>query len=263
MNKILLFIPGYNCQNQITRVLSQLDESILKFIDEIIFINNRSTDNTEDAVRKFILEHQDMPIKILRNKENYNLGGSHKIAFRYAIDNDFDYIVVLHGDDQGNIKDFYDILKSSTYEKYDSILGARFKRNSKLIGYSKFRIFGNKVYNFIFSLALFQPIYDLGSGLNMYKVSSLKNCYYEKFPDNLTFNYCMIMAANYYKQNIKFMPISWREDDQVSNVKMVSQAFSVLSLLMKYFFARGRFIKLELRQKEFLKYEYDDVTCLQ
>ncbi len=263
MDKILLFIPGYNCENQITRVLSQLDSNILNYINEIIFINNRSTDNTEETVRDFISQHGNMPIKILRNRENYNLGGSHKIAFNYAIDNVFDYIVVLHGDDQGNIKDFYRILEDRTYKKYDAVLGARFKKNSKLIGYSKFRIFGNRVYNFLFSLALFRPIYDLGSGLNMYKVESLKNHYYDKFPDNLTFNYCMIMAANYYKQNIEFIPISWREDDQVSNVKMTSQAFSVLFMLIKYCFMRGKFIKSNLVQKEILKYNYDDVTCLQ
>ena len=27
--KILLFIPGYNCENQITRVLDQVDEEVL------------------------------------------------------------------------------------------------------------------------------------------------------------------------------------------------------------------------------------------
>ena len=48
--KILVFIPGYNCEKQIVRVLKQFDENVLKHIDEIIFVNNRSTDNTEKAV---------------------------------------------------------------------------------------------------------------------------------------------------------------------------------------------------------------------
>ena len=45
-DKILLFIPGYNCEKQIIRVLKQLDKQVMKYIDEIIFENNRIKDNT-------------------------------------------------------------------------------------------------------------------------------------------------------------------------------------------------------------------------
>lgn len=260
MDKILLFIPGYNCENQITRVLSQIDESILKYVNEIIMVNNISTDNTEKKVLEFIDQHPSMPLKLLRNNENYGLGGSHKIAFNYAIEKKFDYIIVLHGDDQGNIHDLMSILEREEYKNYDCCLGARFMRESKLQGYSKFRTFGNIVYNTLFSLVVRRKIYDLGSGLNMYNVDMIKDKFYLKFPDKLTFNYCMILAADYYKHNISFFPISWEEDDQVSNVKMFSQAVNVLGMLFRYFIKRGKFIKSELREKP--KSEYSaKVIC--
>ena len=49
-DKILLFIPGYNCEKQIIRVLGQLDESVMKYITQVIVVNNQSTDNTEEVV---------------------------------------------------------------------------------------------------------------------------------------------------------------------------------------------------------------------
>ena len=52
MEKILVFIPGYNCENQITRVLDQFDDEVRKYLKDIIFVNNRSTDNTEKRVFK-------------------------------------------------------------------------------------------------------------------------------------------------------------------------------------------------------------------
>jgi len=61
-------------------------------------------------------------------------------------------------------------------------------RGSKLQGYSKFRTFGNKVYDFLFSLGCRYKVYDLGSGLNMYKVSILRDKFYIKYKDNLIFN---------------------------------------------------------------------------
>jgi len=256
--KILLFIPGYNCENQIIRVLKQLDEKVMKIIDEVIFVNNRSTDNTEENVKKFKEKNKIKYLKILKNDQNYGLGGSHKVAFKYAKEKKFDYVIVLHGDDQGEIHDILSLLETNEYKKYDSLLGARFMRNSKLLGYSRFRTFGNRVYNLLFSIVVGKRIFDLGSGLNIYKVSSLKSEYYKKFPDNLMFNYCMILATKYYKQNIKFFPISWREDDQVSNVKMVNQAINVLKILFKFMFNKN-YINSEFRNKPVLEYTAKEV----
>lgn len=248
-NRILLFIPGYNCEKQIVRVLSQLDEEVFQYIQEVIMVNNRSTDDTEQVVLDFIADNPMIPVKLLRNNDNYGLGGSHKVAFRYAAENNFDYVVVLHGDDQGNIKDLLPLLQKGSYKHYDCCLGARFMRGSRLEGYSAFRTFGNVVYNFLFAGVIRKRVFDLGSGLNLYKVSMLESRFYEKFPDNLMFNYCMVLAASYYKQKFCFFPISWREDDQVSNVKMFNQAITVLKMLYSYAMDHKTFMQEEHRDK--------------
>ncbi|WP_099466987.1 glycosyltransferase family 2 protein [Konateibacter massiliensis] len=253
-DRILLFIPGYNCEKQIVRVLGQLDQDILQYIDKVIMVNNRSTDGTEEAVKAFIEENPAIPLALLRNDDNYGLGGSHKVAFDYAMWENFDYVIVLHGDDQGDIHDLKVVLKKKLYQKYDCCLGARFMNGSKLKGYSAFRTFGNIVYNMLFSIVVQKRIFDLGSGLNMYSVDMLRERFYEKFPDNLMFNYCMIMAADYYKQNIVFFPISWREDDQVSNVKMVNQAITVLKMLGSYFTGKKKFITSDMRERSIEEY---------
>lgn len=257
-DRILLFIPAYNCEKQIVRVLEQLNPAIMAIITKVIVVNNQSTDGTEEAVRQYMRAHANVPITLLRNRENYGLGGSHKVAFDYAIEHGYDYVMVLHGDDQGSISDFLPVLGKGYYRKHDCVLGARFMRGSKLEGYSLVRTLGNIVYDFLFAYVTRRRIYDLGSGLNMYSVKMLKSRFYIKFPDNLMFNYLMIMAAEYYGHDIKFYPISWREDDQVSNVKMVSQATKVLSMLKDYY-SDPSVITKEYRDKVIEKYEADPV----
>ncbi len=250
MKKIMVFIPMYNCEKQIIRVLKQFDEEILNYIEEIVIVNNRSTDDGERKVIEFSKKNKiGKKLTLLRNNENYNLGGSHKVAFDYAINNKYDYLIVLHGDDQGSIHDLLPLLKNKEYENYDSLLGSRFLKESKLKGYSKFRTFGNIVYNFAFSILLGTKIKDLGSGLNMYKVESLKSKYYLKYPDKLTFNCYMLLAIKSYNQKVKYFPITWREDDQVSNVKMVSQAFKTIMIPIKYLFKRTKYLESEHRDK--------------
>jgi hypothetical protein len=122
-------------------------------------------------------------------------------------------------------------------------------KGSQLQGYSKFRTFGNKVYNILFSLGCGYHVYDLGSGLNMYKVSILRDKFYIKYKDNLIFNYCMILGSSYYKHKVKFFPIIWREDDQISNVKMVNQALTVLKLLASFILNKKKFVESEHRDK--------------
>lgn len=250
MNKILLFIPMYNCEKQIVRVLNQINDEVSLYISEVVVINNRSTDNGEEIVKKY-LENGAIhsPVKLLKNDSNYGLGGSHKVAFDYAIKNDFDYVIVLHGDDQGDISNILPYLKNGEYQKYDCFLGARFMKGSKLQGYSKFRTLGNRVYDLLFSIGCGYKVYDLGSGLNMYKVDILKDRFYFQYKDNLIFNYCMVMGSAYYKHKVKFFPIIWREDDQVSNVKMVNQAITVLKLLGAYVVNKKKFVTTEHRDK--------------
>ena len=256
--KILLFIPAYNCEKQIVRVLGQLNPAVMAFITKVIVVNNRSTDNTEGAVTEYKIAHANMPITILRNKENYGLGGSHKVAFKYAIEHDYDYVMVLHGDDQGCISDFLPVLAKGYHRKHDCILGARFMPGSKLQGYSPIRTLGNIVYNFLFAFVTGKRIYDLGSGLNIYSVDMLKDGFYEKFPDNLMFNYLMILASEYYGHDIKFFPVSWREDDQVSNVKLFDQAMKVIKMLKAYY-DDPTVIESEYRDKPVSSYEAETV----
>jgi glycosyltransferase involved in cell wall biosynthesis len=255
MSKILLFIPMYNCERQIPRVLAQLTDEVCAQLSEVIVVNNRSTDGGEDAVRGYLADrHMPLPVTLLRNDENYGLGGSHKVAFSYAMEGGFDYLIVLHGDDQGDISNILPYLQSREYEGYDCFLGARFMKGSRLEGYSRFRTFGNYVYDFLFSIGTGQRVCDLGSGLNMYRVDILKSRYWEKYKDNLMFNYCMVLGSSFYKHRVKYFPILWREDDQVSNVKMMNQAVVVLKLLGSYVLNRKRFITAEHRDRAVERY---------
>ena len=81
----------------------------------------------------------------------------------------------------------------------------------------------------------------------MYKTDILESGFYEKYPDNLMFNYCMIMGSCHFGHKICFFPISWREDDQVSNVKMTSQAIKVLKLLLDFAIDKSAFVRAEHR----------------
>lgn len=258
--KILIFIPAYNCEKQIVRVLKQFDSEVLNYITEIIVINNRSTDNTESAVENYAKENSSVPVKLLRNNENYSLGGSHKVAFQYAQDNKFDYVIVLHGDDQGDIHDMIPLIKKGMHRKYDSLLGSRFEKQSKLVNYSKFRIMGNKVFNAFISVMVGKRITDLGSGLNMYKTEYLRSKFYLTFPNNLTFNVYLLLYGIFSKSKFRFFALSWREADQVSNAKLWKQSTEILKLTLQYVFSKKKIFGVKNNSFSKIDYSYE-IIC--
>ncbi len=239
--KNLLFIPCYQCEKQILRVLESLNEAVENFFEEILIIDNRSKDST---VRNAIQAIQSLKVqkkcRVIVNDENINLGGTHKVAFQYSIENNFDHVVILHGDDQARIHDFTDIFKSLKYKVSDSfVMGARFHPSSLLVNYSPFRILGNTVFNLVASLLTHTKVLDLGgSGLNLFPVNLIKEHCFKQYANDLTFHVFLLLNAVSKNQAIEFFPISWREEDQVSNVRLWRQTRKLLEILKDYLLNR-------------------------
>lgn len=246
---VLVFVPMYNCARQIPRVLSPFqNQGVADLFGGIICIDNRSTDGTAEAARSG-LEEARVPLRVLlRNDENYGLGGSHKVAIDFARREGFEHLVVLHGDDQGAIDDIVGALKSGLHEEVEFLMGARFMPGSRLVGYSVLRTAANHAFNILFSIISRKRLYDLGSGLNLFRVSAFEDGFHKRFADNLTFNYYLILALVERHHNLRFFPLTWREDDQISNAKLGRMGFQILGLLWQRIVNKRRFFTSEHRE---------------
>jgi glycosyltransferase involved in cell wall biosynthesis len=234
--RIMLFIPIFNCEKQITRVLDKITPKIQTRFEEIVIVNNRSTDDSEKAAISACKKIKKSKTTVLRNLKNYGLGGSHKVAFKYALQNNFDYCLVLHGDDQGNIQDILVELDKGEHRNYDCLLNSRFMPGSSRVGYSKIRTIGNWAFNLLFSLASRRIQWDLGSGLCCYSRKFLLTDVIRKCSDDLTFNYTLQLHAASKNVSQKFFPSTWVEDDQISNVKLFQQTLQMFKILLFYIF---------------------------
>jgi glycosyltransferase involved in cell wall biosynthesis len=256
-DRILVLIPCYNCERQIARVLAQFQAVPLGAFHEVLVLDNGSTDATVRAAIESLSGFDRCRVVVARNRENYNLGGSHKAAFAYAEMQGFTHLVVLHGDDQGRIADVLPLLASGAHRAHDACLGARFMAGSRIEGYSYFRRLGNHVFNLIFSIALRRRVADLGSGLNVFRRTVFAPEVATRLPDDLHFNPYFLAALVQRKMRVMFFPISWREEDQVSNVHMASQALKTLGAAREYL-VRPHFLRAgEHRAAPRDAYEFD------
>jgi glycosyltransferase involved in cell wall biosynthesis len=257
--KLLVAIPAYNCSSQIGRVMHQYVNSSSKNFIELVVIDNCSLDITIKKAIEFANSHPHKKISIIQNEQNFNLGGTHKVAFQYVVDKNYDGIIVLHGDDQGRLSDIEPYLDEHNLTQYDCILGSRFMKGSLTCGYSKFRIFGNFIFNWLYSLFTQQKILDLGSGLNYFSRKTISKSIHQQMPDDLTFNSAFLLGVIAAGERIKFVPITWREEDQISNAKLWSQSIKLIQYLFKYSKGRANFLDLDLSPKKECPYSYKKI----
>jgi glycosyltransferase involved in cell wall biosynthesis len=209
-----------------------------------LIIDNGSSDETVKYAQNS-LGMIKIKTQIVQNFVNISLGGSLKTGFIYANENSFDYVAVLHGDDQAFLDDLLPVIEKLEEENIDLAIGARFHPRSTLVGYSNFRKLGNRILNLYGIFCTQKRINDLIAGLNVFRVSKLDLDEIQKYPNNLTFDVHLLLRAIHLKQNIEFFPITWTEEDQVSNAKVVRQALTILGLFTKYLLLRGKALNFQ------------------
>lgn len=219
--KIMIAIPAYRCAPQITRVLDEIDTKLLDRVEEIAIIDNGSPDETvEKALAYKATGRLGDKLHVYQNVDNYNLGGTHKVAFLRAESMGYTHVIILHGDNQAKSDEANLLIDYMlAHPEHQTVLGSRFSRGSTLIGYDAKRIFGNKVLNALYSVVTLRQCDDLGSGLNLFALSDLDKTTYLQFADKLTFNYELLLDLIRRKVNFAYVPITWREEDQVTNAR--------------------------------------------
>ncbi len=218
--KAVIAIPAYNCGPQIGRVLDEITDELAARVAEIWVIDNRSTDDTLERA----LEHRRsgrLPnLRVFRNRQNNSLGGTHKVAFEHARAAGHTHVVILHGDNQARSDEAGLLLDhAEAHPETQTVLGSRFSRHSRLHGYDAKRVWGNRALNTVYSAVALRRLQDLGSGLNLFALRDLDPATYLGFANHLTFNYELILDLVRRRVRFAYLPITWREEDQVSNAR--------------------------------------------
>jgi hypothetical protein len=78
--------------------------------------------------------------------------------------------------------------------------------------------------------------------------------------DDLRFNIYLLLGLIDGRRSLTFFPISWREEDQVTNVHLVSQSLRTLSIAGQYLARRKAFREVDHRDKPVASYHFDVIA---
>lgn len=115
--KVLVIIPAYNEEENIERVVKDL-EKICPFVDYII-INDCSKDNTARICEENRFHYISLP-------SNLGIGGGVQTGYLYAKENGYDIAIQYDGDGQHNAEYMKDLIKPLEDGTADMTIGSRF-----------------------------------------------------------------------------------------------------------------------------------------
>lgn len=219
--RLLIFIVAYNAATTIEKVLSRIPSELFdtgQWFTEILVIDDASPDNTFDVGHQATEAREQ--ITFLKNPKNLGYGGNQKLGYRYAIDNGFDYVALIHGDGQYAPEELPKLLEPLRNGEAEAVFGSRMLRPRDALrgGMPKYKYIGNKVLTFIENLLVNTQLSEWHSGYRLYSVAALRAVPFEYNADYFDFDTDIIIQFAAAQHRIVELPIPTFYGDEICHV---------------------------------------------
>ncbi len=238
--KILIFIPTFNCSKLFEKLLNDLENmdyfqsNNYKF--ELLIMDNNSNSSEVDYMKLAINKSPlNKMIKFQDFKDNVGYAGNQKRCFEYLINNDFEYMIMLHGDGQYAA----DLLKKiipKLKNNLDIIYGYRDKKTYKIdeTPYSTYLIITalNFMENFILNL----KIHEWHSGFVAYSKKFIESIRLDKLTNTRHIDGNILFIGSLKKNKILGIPIYklYKGFEQFHGFGAVKYVFNVILLMFHF-----------------------------
>lgn len=160
--KLSIVVPVYNEEENVALLVARLEGSLQSKDYEIILVDDGSTDNTRQEIKKL----NNPNVALIELKKNYGQSLALASGIDYASG---DYIITMDGDLQNDPDDILMMLNKSKTEDWDVVTGIRQKRQDNLV-----RTFPSKIANWIIRRSTHLDIQDHGCALKVFNRETAK-----------------------------------------------------------------------------------------
>jgi 2-polyprenyl-3-methyl-5-hydroxy-6-metoxy-1,4-benzoquinol methylase len=234
--RIMVHIVAYNASSTLASVLDRIPKDLRPRLTEICVFDDASTDDTF-LVGKGYQQVRDMPqLRVFRNATNRGYGGNQKLGYRYAIDNGFDAVVLLHGDGQYAPEAMGNLLQPILDGEADAVFGSRMieKGAARRGGMPLYKYVGNRLLTRFENAVLGMDLSEFHSGYRIYSVAALKKIPFECNSDDFHFDTQIIVQLNAAGVRIKEIPIPTYYGEEICRVNGMKYAWDVTRSVLEF-----------------------------
>jgi glycosyltransferase involved in cell wall biosynthesis len=241
--RVLIFIVAYNAETTIEKVLRRIPRALHTEHVEVLVIDDFSKDNTFSTGLHFQQRSSAFKITVLRTPENQGYGGNQKLGFRYAIDNGFDIVALVHGDGQYAPEKLPTLLRPLLHGETDAVFGSRMinKKAARQGGMPAYKWIGNQILTAFQNRMLGTTLSEFHSGYRLYSTAALAQIPFEKNTNDFHFDTEIIVQLVMKNLRIEELPIPTYYGDEICHVNGMKYAWNVFKTML-----RARFHEMNL-----------------
>lgn len=220
-------MPAYNAART---VQSTYEEIPLKFRNNIILVDDNSSDQTTEVARE-------LGIRVVKHTRNYGYGGNQKTCYSEALKENADIIVMLHPDYQYDATLIGELIRPIAEERFDFMFGSRIQNRQSALsgGMPKLKYYINRLVCVLENILLGVNFTEHFSGFRAYSKKLLETVPFQQFSDDFVFDQQMAISALSFGFKIGEISIPTRYHEKASSIQMIKGTKFILETFWTIF----------------------------
>jgi glycosyltransferase involved in cell wall biosynthesis len=209
--KVIVVMPARNAARTLERTVGAIPREA---VDEIILVDDKSTDNTVDIARQ-------MPIKLIWHPHNVGYGGNQKTCYLQALQEQADVVVMLHPDGQYEPSLIPRMIQPIIDGEADLVLGSRLaeKGMARAGGMPLYKFLANRFLTTIENRVLRTDLSEMHTGYRAYSSRLLREVPFLRNALDFSFDSEMLMQAAHFGFRIAEVPAPTKYFDDASSIR--------------------------------------------
>lgn len=228
--RVIVVMPAHNAALTLERTVSGIPTD---WVDEVILVDDKSTDNTVALARE-------LPLHVIWHPHNVGYGGNQKTCYLEALQRDADVVVMLHPDGQYEPELIPHMVEPILRGEADLVLGSRLAEPgmARAGGMPLYKFVANRALTAVENRILGTELSELHTGYRAYSRELLLAVPFLRNALDFSFDSELLMQAVHFDYRIAEVPVRTRYFADASSTSL--RAATVYGL--KTLVAAGRLV---------------------
>jgi len=255
--KIAVVIPAYNEEKLLAKTCSEIPD----FIDNIVIIDDGSTDNTNRIMQE--IAEKDERVIALTHLKNKGNGAARATGFKWCVEHDPDIVVTIDADSQMDCQDIPALIDPIIEGKTDFAKGNRLITGEAWEIIPRIRYLGNSALTLMTKIASgYWHVTDSQCGFTAARIEIYRTIALDKiYPDYGVFN-DLLVTMNIFNFRVMDVPVKPVYGVGEKSGMRIGKVLFIMPLLMLRLFLRRMVQKYIIRDFHPLIFFYTFGTLL-
>lgn len=239
--KIAVVLPAYNASETLLKTYNEIPMDI---VDEVILVDDNSTDETIDTARRIGIKH------ILKHNVNKGYGANQKSCYEKALSLHADIVIMLHPDYQYTPKLIPSMVYLIANGVYEVVIGSRILGKGAIKGgMPLYKYISNRFLTLFQNIVVNQKLSEYHSGFRAFSKEVLESLSLKHNSDDFIFDnqmLCQIFNKGYEIAEITCPTKYTKESSSINFKRSVTYGIGVILTSLQYFLQKNNIVSFKI-----------------